>query len=196
MTQNIELFEAAAAGDQTKLAALINTDNINVRDKGKRTLILVAAQNKHYELVRWLAEQGADIDAQDNKCFNPFIHGCINNDLTLVKMMVELGTDLTRLTRFGGNGLTPAAEKGYEEIVTYLLENTDINVNLTNTVGWTALIESIILNDGGPKMQRIVETLLKHDADPRMTDEWGVPPLELAKRKGYHEIATIIEKYL
>ncbi|MBV7434080.1 ankyrin repeat domain-containing protein [Cardiobacteriaceae bacterium TAE3-ERU3] len=192
-----ELFQAVASGEQAQVEKLLECGaDINSRDKGKRTPILVAAQNKHYDLVRWLAEQGADINAQDNKSFNPFIHGCINNDLTLVKLMVELGTDVTCLTRFGGNGLTPAAEKGHEEIVKYLLENTDINVNLTNTVGWTALIEAIILNDGSEKMQRIVRTLLEHDADPNMTDEWGVSPLDLAKRKGYSEIAAIIEEYL
>lgn len=191
------LFAAVEQGNAEEVIRLLTEGaDVNARDKGKRTPILVAAQHQHYALVRQLATHGADIDAQDNKCFNPFLYGCIHNDLTLVQLMVALGTDLNRLTRFGGNGLTPAAEKGHEEIVRFLLENTDINVNLTNTVGWTALIEAIILNDGGEKMQRIVRLLLAHDADPRMTDEWGVSPLELAKRKGYHEIAAIIEEYL
>ncbi|OBX02397.1 ankyrin [Gallibacterium genomosp. 3] len=192
------LFKAAEEGNCYQIRQLLSQANVdvNVRDKGKRTPILVAAQNRQYEAIRLLAEYGADINLQDNKCFNPFIYGCIHNDLSLVKLMVELGCDLTCLTRFGGNGLTPAAEKGHEDIVRFLLENTDINVNLTNTVGWTALIEAIILNDGGEKMQRIVRLLLEHDADPTMTDEWGVSPLELACRKGYHEIASIIKEYL
>lgn len=191
------LFTAVEQGNSAAITKLLAEGaDINARDKGKRTPILVAAQQKHYDIIQQLADAGADINAQDNKSFNPFIHGCIHNDLTLVKLMVKLGTDVTCLTRFGGNGLTPAAEKGYEEIVKFLLENTDINVNLTNTLGWTALIEAIILNDGGEKMQKIIRLLLENDADPRMTDEWGVPPLELAKRKGYDEIATIIEEYL
>ena len=192
-----QLFAAAAAGDISTVESLLAQGaNINARDKGKQTPILVAAQNKQYDMIRYLASKGADINAQCNKNFNPFIHGCITNDPELVRLMVSLGTDLTRLTRFGGNGLTPAAEKGHEEIVKFLLENTDINVNLTNTVGWTALIEAIILNDGGEKMQRIIRMLLEHGADPRMTDEWGVPPVELARRKGYMEIVAIIEEYL
>lgn len=197
MTNINELFEAAANGNQQRVDELLDSGfPINGRDKGKRTPILIAAQNKHYDLVRHLAKRGADINAQDNKSFNPFIQGCICNDLTLVKLMVELGTDLECLTRFKGNGLTPAAEKGYVEIVEFLLKNTDINPNHTNTLGWTALIESVILNDGGEKMQKIVRLLLEHGADPRMTDEYGVPPLELAKRKGYHELAAIIEEFL
>lgn len=191
------LFEAVRKADSEEILRLVKAGaDVNARDKGKQTPVLVAAQHQHYDIIRLLVSLGADIDLQCNKSFNPFIHGCIHNDLTLVKLMVELGTDLTKLTRFGGNGLTPAAEKGYEEIVQFLLENTDINVNLTNTVGWTALIEAIILNDGGPKMQRIVKMLLEHDADPRMTDEWGTPPIELARRKGYQEIVEILQAYL
>lgn len=194
---NAQLFEAAAAGNQ-ELAARLVADgcDVNARDKGMRTPILVAAQNKHYALVEWFAQNGADINAQDNKCFNPFIQGCIGGDVKLVELMVRLGTDLRVLTRFGGNGLTPAAEKGHEDVVKFLLENTSINVNHTNNVGWTALIEAIILNDGGEKMQRIIRMLLEHDADPNMTDEWGVPPVELARRKGYKEIEEIIKEYL
>lgn len=194
---NTLLFQAAAEGNQARCAELIKTGaDINARDKGMKTPILVAAQGKHYDLVKWFAEQGADINAQDNKCFNPFIQGCIGGDVTLVKLMVELGTNLRVLTRFGGNGLTPAAEKGHEDVVKYLLENTTINVNHTNNVGWTALIEAIILNNGGEKMQRIIRLLLEHGADPNMTDEWGVPPVELARRKGYAEIEAIIKEYL
>lgn len=81
MSSTEALFQAAATGDQAQVAMLLDQGaDINARDKGKRTPILVAAQNKHYDLVRFFAERGADIDAQDNKCFNPFIHGCINND--------------------------------------------------------------------------------------------------------------------
>ena len=111
-------------------------------------------------------------------------------------LMVEAGTDLKRLTRFGGNGLTPAAEKGHLEIVRYLLENTTINVNLTNTLGWTALIETIILGDGGPVRQQTAELLLQHGAKPGMTDEWGVAPLDLARKRGFDDLAAVIERYL
>lgn len=73
-------------------------------DREEATAILTAARAKQYEAVAFLIEQGVDIDAQDQTCFNPFIHGCIHNDLRLVQMMCEAGTDLKRLTRFGGNG--------------------------------------------------------------------------------------------
>lgn len=82
--------------------------------------------------------------------------------------------------------------KGHVEIVRELLLRTDINVNHTNFVGWTPLLEAIVLNDGGAKQQEIVKLLLDHGANPHMTDKYGKTPLELAREKGYHEIAELL----
>ncbi|WP_418061232.1 ankyrin repeat domain-containing protein [Pimelobacter simplex] len=188
---------AAAAGDldgvRAALAAGADRDAV---DREEASAILAAARGRHHDVVRFLVATGVDIDAQDQTCFNPFLHGCIHDDLELVRIMVEAGTDLTRRTRFGGNGLTPAAEKGHLEIVRYLLENTRINVNLTNSVGWTALIETIILGDGGPVRQQTAELLLAHGAKPGMTDEWGVTPLALARERGFDDLAAVIERHV
>ena len=73
---------------------------------------------------------------------------------------------------------------------------TTININLTNTIGWTALIETVILGDGGPVRQETAELLLAHGAKPGMTDEWGVSPVELARKRGFDDLAAVIERYL
>lgn len=64
-----------------------------------------------------------------------------------------------------------------------LLTRTEINVNHTNFVGWTPLLEAIVLNDGGAKQQEIVKLLLEHGANPHMTDKYGKSPLTLAREK-------------
>jgi ankyrin repeat protein len=183
-------FKAAAEGDHATIEALLADGvDINVTNRQRRTAILVAAMNQHLDLVERLAAAGADIDKQDETNFNPFTYACVQNDLPLARLMIRAGTDVDRLTRFGGVGLHPAAEKGYVELVRELLETTDINVNLTNWVGWTPLLEAVILNDGGPAQQEIVKLLLDHGANPRMTDKYGKTPRELAEGLGYTEIA-------
>lgn len=174
---------------------LVNRSVIFARDNEKRSALQIAAMNKYYDLVQYLIMIGVDINAQDNKSFNPFLWGCIHNDVKLVKIMVNAGANIEVLTRFGGNGLIPASEKGNVEMVKYLLEETGINPNHTNYLGWTALIEAIILNDGDEKQQRIIELLLTNGADPNMVDPYGKTPLSLAKEKGYMEIADIIAKH-
>ncbi len=188
-----EFLAAAAKGDLDALQASLNKGvNIDATNRQGRTAIVIASLNKHYECVSFLISAGADINKQDETCFNPFLLSCLNNDLTLLRIMIPAKPDLTLLTRFGGVGITPASEKGHVEIVRELLEKTEMNVNHTNFVGWTPLLEAIVLNDGGDKQQQIVKLLLDHGANPHMTDKYGKKPLELAREKGYQEIAELL----
>ncbi|MBJ9971333.1 ankyrin repeat domain-containing protein [Providencia hangzhouensis] len=166
--------------------------DINTTNRQGRTAIVNASLNKHYECVSFLINAGADINKQDQTCFNPFLLSCLNNDLTLLRIVLPAKPNLDLLTRFGGVGITPASEKGHVEIVRELLEKTEINVNHTNFVGWTPLLEAIVLNDGGEKQQQIVKLLLDHGANPHMTDKYGKKPLELAREKGYNEIVELL----
>ncbi len=166
--------------------------DINTTNRQGRTAIVNASLNKHYECISFLINAGADINKQDQTCFNPFLLSCLNNDLTLLRIVLPAKPNLDLLTRFGGVGITPASEKGHVEIVRELLEKTDINVNHTNFVGWTPLLEAIVLNDGGEKQQQIVKLLLDYGANPHMTDKYGKKPLELAREKGYNEIAELL----
>lgn len=187
------LLKAAAAGDLDEVRKQLGEGvPIDATDVRRRTPVLLAAMNGHHDVVRHLVAAGADIDKQDETSFNVFLYGCISNDIELVRIALDAGADLELLTRFGGNGLTPAAEKGHLDIVRELLTTTDINVNLTNGVGWTALIEAIILGDGGPTQQEVVSLLLAHGASPHLTDKWGATPLDLARGKGYAAIAELL----
>lgn len=192
-TLNKEFLAAAEQGQLDVLKnSLKNGVDINVTNRQGRTAIVNASLNKHYECVSFLISAGADINKQDQTCFNPFLLSCLNNDLTLLRIILPANPDLDLLTRFGGVGITPASEKGHVEIVRELLEKTEINVNHTNFVGWTPLLEAIVLNDGGEKQQQIVKLLLDNGANPHMTDKYGKKPLELAREKGYNEIADLL----
>jgi uncharacterized protein len=57
--------------------------------------------------------------------------------------------------RYGGNALIPAAHHGHPEVVRELLK-TKIEIDHVNRLGWTALLETIILSDGGPVHQDIL----------------------------------------
>jgi ankyrin repeat protein len=68
------------------------------------------------------------------------------------------------------------------------LNETDVDVNHINDLGWTALLEAVILTDGGPVFQEIVAELITHGADVNIADGDGVSPLSHARKRGYHEI--------
>ncbi|MHA6632636.1 ankyrin repeat domain-containing protein [Citrobacter farmeri] len=184
---------AAQQGDMKKLISCLEQGvDINTCNRQGQTAIILASLHKQYDCVTALISAGADINQQDQTCLNPFLLSCLNNDLTLLRLILPARPDLNRLTRFGGVGLTPACEKGHLDIVNELLTQTNINVNHTNFVGWTPLLEAIVLNDGGATQQAIVALLLEKGASPHLTDKYGKTPLELAREKGFEAIAQLL----
>lgn len=60
----------------------------------------------------------------------------------------------------GGTALIPASDRGHVDMVRALL-GTGIAIDHINDLGWTALLEAVILGDGGPAHQQIVRALLE-----------------------------------
>ena len=61
-----------------------------------------------------------------------------------------------------------------------------------NNLNWTALIEAVVLGDGGPAHTETVLALVEAGADRSITDRSGRTPLQLAEAYGFTEIADII----
>ena len=57
---------------------------------------------------------------------------------------------------------------------------------------WTALIESVVLGDGGPNHRATAQALLDAGADPHIPDRTGATPLQLAEARGFAEMAALI----
>ena len=102
------------------------------------------------------------------------------------------GADVRSLDSYNGTGLIRAAERGYPKIIARLLR-TNIAVAHVNNLGWTALLEAIILGDGGPTHTETVRLLIQGGgADPNLPDGDGVTPLQHARESGYTEIEEIL----
>ena len=99
---------------------------------------------------------------------------------------------ISSVNRFGGTSLIPAAHHGHPEVVRYLL-TTDINIDHVNNLGWTALLEAVILGDGGPVYQEIVKLLLDAGADASIGDNEGQTPMQHALRQGQSAIVELLK---
>ena len=63
-----------------------------------------------------------------------------------------------------------------------------------NNLKWTALIESIVLGDGGKNHTETLRALVEAGADVNIADGSGSTPLKLARGRGYREMVAILEK--
>jgi len=109
----------------------------------------------------------------------------------VVKLTLAAGADLKSTNRYGGTGLIPACHYGHLETVKLLL-TTKIDVNHVNNLGWTALLEAVILGDGGPAYIEIVRLLLAHGANPRIADRDGVTALQHARARNLAKIEQLL----
>jgi len=188
------LLAAAAAGDAGGIArALAGGANPDARDPAGTPALMLATRARSAQAVRVLIDAEADVDAQDAERFNPFLYAGAEGLLDILVLANEAGADPSITNRYGGVALIPASERGHLEIVRYLLSESDTDVDHVNELGWTALLEAVLLSDGGPRHQAIVALLIENGADVDLADRDGVRPLAHARARGHAEIARMLE---
>ena len=187
------LLEAVKAGDAAELRAAIGAGaDLEMRDAQGRTALLLATQADDVEAARLLIEAGADVNAKDAIKDTPFLYAGAEGPDEILKMILATGrANLKDTNRYGGVALIPAAHHGHPSTVRILLA-TDIDIDHVNNLGWTALIEAVILGDGGPVHQEIVGLLVDAGAKS-IPDRDGVTPLDHARKMGFREMAARIE---
>lgn len=191
---NEALVSAAAQGNLARVTDLLKRGaDLNARDDQGRTPVMAATHGNHVAVVDALLKAGADVNLRDNRLDNPFLYAGAAGLLDILKLAHAAGADPTITNRFGGTALIPAAERGHVEVARYLLTETAVDINHINNLGWTALLEAIILADGGPRHQEIVRLLIDHGADVNIADKEGVTPLRHARSRGYREIQALLE---
>jgi uncharacterized protein len=187
------LHDAAIAGDVGRIRELLaGGADVDARDGQGRTPVLAATMARQTEAVRALIDAEADVDIRDDNLANPFLYAGAEGLLDILRLVNEAGAHPAITNRYGGVAVIPASERGHVETVRYLLEESDVDVNHVNDLGWTALLEAVILGDGGPRHQEVVRILLAAGARREIADKDGVTALQHAQRKGYRELAAIL----
>lgn len=191
--QTLTLHEAATLGDPVTIQDLIKDGApLNAKDSVGRTALLIAVENNRTEAALALLNAGANINAQAANKDTPWLLAGASGRTEMLAAMIPKGPDLSIRNRYGGNALIPACERGHVDTVKLLL-TTGIDVDHVNNLGWTCLLEAVILGGGGSAHQEIVRLLLAADANPNLADKEGTTPLAHAKARGQNEVAALIE---
>ncbi|PWW43357.1 MULTISPECIES: ankyrin repeat domain-containing protein [Paenibacillus] len=190
---DVLLLKAAEGRDTESIEKWIQEGaNINAQDQSGRTAVMIATYNNDLASATMLIEAGADVNVQDDMKNNPFLYAGAEGYLDILKLTIEAGADPAITNRYGGTALIPASEHGYVDVVRELLTQTSVNVDHINQLGWTALLEAIVLNDGNKIQQQTIQLLIDHGADVNLSDRDGVSPLIHAKNKGFKEIEAML----
>jgi uncharacterized protein len=187
------MHEAAARGDVEALKRLISAAaSLESANAAGETPLLLAVKNNHLPAAAFLIDAGSNINAQAANKDSPWLLAGALGRTEMLRHMIPKGPDFSLRNRFGGNALIPACERAHVETVKLLL-TTRIDVNHVNNLGWTCLLEIVILGEGGPRHVEVAELVLAAGADPNIADKDGVSPLAHARKKHQNEIARLIK---
>lgn len=188
------LHKAAQTGDVAEIRRLAAVGvDVDQRDPGGRAAIHIAAFASQDEALKALAEAGADMNALDARRYDVVTIAAVANDPDLMSLAITLGNDAGLTTSpYDGTALIAAADLGHGEIVRRLIA-AGAPLDHVNNLGWTALMEAVVLGDGGRDFQEVVKLLVDAGADKAIGDRDGVTPLEHARARGYAEIVSLLE---
>ena len=187
------LHKAAHENDVETLKQLIqNGADLEARDGSRRTPVHVAAFASNDEALELLAKAGADMNALESGIYDVVTIAAVADDPELMSLALKYGnrSDLTT-SIYEGTALIAAAHLGHVEVVQRLIK-AGAPLDHVNNLHWTALMEAVVLGDGGPEYIATVEALVQAGANITLADRNGVTPLEHAEQRGYKEIAAII----
>ncbi len=191
-----QLLEAARVGDADEVRDLLERGApVESRNPAGATPLVAAAYGNHLETARLLVDAGADVNVQDETQQSAYLIATseVGDDPRLLELTLEHGAQVNAKDSYNGTGLIRAAERGYATIVGRLLE-TPIEVDHVNRLGWTALLEAIILGEGGAEHTEVVRKLVAAGADVALADGGGITPLAHARRQGFAQIVEILER--
>jgi hypothetical protein len=192
---DLDLIAAATQGDTAAVrAALAAGADVRAVDPTGATALVRAAYGNHVEAARALVDAGADVNHQDSTQQSAYLIATseIGDDVRLLDLALAHGGDVRALDSFDGTGLIRAAHRGYPTVVDRLI-TAGVDVDHVNNLGWTALLEAVILGDGGPQHQAVVRSILAAGADRGIRDRDGRTALDHARQKDQTEVVRLLE---
>ena len=189
------LLLASARGDAPQIKALVAKGaRPDARDGYERTPLHIATHGRHHDAMRALVAMGADLNALEKDRYDIVTIAAIANDVPTLKVALEIGCSAGNITsRYDGTALIAAAHLGHAEVVRLLIE-AKAPLDHVNNLGWTALIESIVLGDGGPRHVATLKALIDAGASITVADRNGRTPLALARARRYGEMVQLLER--
>lgn len=191
------LFKAVVDNDIKTVESILSTldsSQLNeIVNENKQTPLMLAVLKNNLVLTTLLLKAGFDPSQKDITELPPFVAAAANGFDKVFSMLLSVKPDPKQVNRFGGTALLPSSEKGYLKTVQVALDY-GVPVNHQNRLGWSGLLEAVILGDGGFLYQDIARELVDHGADVDAKDFESVSSREYAKLMKQDAILEILEK--
>ncbi len=174
----VALFvEAAGAGDFAAVQEFLEHGmNINARDEEtEQTALLAAVDRENFDMVRFLLQNGADINLVGGQGFTPLHRAVLDGTPAMVLLLLDRGAYLEGQDDLGRTPLILASRYNRVDMVETLLKK-GASTQSPDVLGRTPLHWA-----ASPAVAKL---LLGHGADPNARDANGLTPWETAAKDG------------
>jgi ankyrin repeat protein len=190
------LHAAAQRGDAAAIATLAKAAPaaLETGDAQGRTPLHVATFARQRGAIQALITAGAATGTLENDRYDAVTIAAVANDEESLRLLLARGASAKLVTsRYDGTALIAAAHLGHAGVVQQLIA-AGAPLDHVNNLHWTALIEAVVLGDGGARHQAVVKALLGAGANTQLTDREGRTPLQQARSRGYADIVRLLEQ--
>jgi ankyrin repeat protein len=186
-----KMCASACKGDLNEIKSLFaKRASVNAADYDKRSALHLAAAEGHEEVVKFLVEMKAEVNAKDRWGGDPLKDAIRGGHSACQLILRDAGGrgeyDDHSDHKDHGDRMCNAASKGdYTLIVNLVARNA--SVNAADYDGRSAL--HLASAEGHDK---IVQFLVDKKADVKVKDRWGGDPLKDAVRSGHRKVQAIL----
>ena len=187
------LHAAAHRGDLAAIQRLaVSKPALEARDSAGRTPLHLATFARQPKAVQALLLAGADPSAFEQGRYDAVTIAAVANDEETLRVLLAGGASAKLTTsRYDGTALIAAAHLGHAGVVRQLIK-AGAPLDHVNNLHWTAVIEAIVLGDGGVRHQATLKALLDAGASTQLADRSGATPLQLARARGYDPMVQML----
>lgn len=187
------LLAAAHSGNVAQIERLLaGGADVNLRDTYGRTALHIATFARKPNAVVTLIKGGAKTALLENDKYDAVTVAAVADDEATLRALLSNGASAKLTTsRYDGTALIAAAHLGHDGVVKQLIA-AGAPLDHVNNLHWTALIESIVLGNGGPRHVETLRALVKAGANLQLRDRNGNTPLTLARTRGYTDMVNIL----
>ena len=162
--------------------------DVDARNDNGGTALMFAAIPGHVDTMALLIDYGADVNAIAHFNWTALMVAASKGHGDSVRLLLRNGADPNVQDTYGWTPLMRAVYGNKHGAVTALLEHENLNLEVRDERGATAL--HVAVERG---RSALVAQLLASDADPGSIDDAGRNLLHKASVQGYDDIASMLE---